>query len=410
MSLWDSLGVAWTALRSNLLRSILTTLGIIIGVASVIVLVAVGSGARSEVEKQIASLGSNMLVIFSGSSRVMGRSAGAGTDRPLSEADMTVIRDKVSGVLSISGQLNGSGPVVYGNNNWTTTLSGVHADFLTVRDWPVVAGRDFVPQDIRGTAKVAIIGHTVVKQLFQGSDPVGSTIRVKNTPFLVIGVLAIKGPSSFGRDQDDLVLLPMTTARNQILGKSQLTTDQAGQIYIKFDSSTDLKDAQEEIEAVMRARRRIQPGSEDDFNVRNLAEFMKARTEVLSTMTYLLAATSITSLIVGGIGIMNIMLVSVTERTREIGLRMAVGGRRRDIMRQFLVEAVTLCLIGGLIGTALGVGAATAVASAAQWPILISPAVIVLAMAAAGITGVFFGFFPARRAAGLNPIDALRSE
>ncbi len=271
-------------------------------------------------------------------------------------------------------------------------------------------GRDFIPQDIRGTAKVAIIGQTVVKQLFQGGDAVGSTIRVKNTPFLVIGVLAIKGPSSFGRDQDDLVLLPMTTARNQILGKSQTTTDQAGQIYIKFDPSTDLKDAQEEIEAVMRARRRIQPGSEDDFNVRNLAEFMKARTEVLSTMTYLLAATSITSLIVGGIGIMNIMLVSVTERTREIGLRMAVGGRRRDIMRQFLVEAVTLCLIGGLIGTALGVGAATAVASAAQWPILISPSVIMLALAAAGVTGVFFGFFPARRAAGLNPIEALRSE
>lgn len=410
MTLIDSLGIAWTALRSNLLRSILTTLGIVIGVASVIILVSVGSGARSEVEKQIASLGSNMLVVFSGSSRVMGRAAGAGTELPLAESDLVAIRDKVQGVVAISGQLNGSGPVVNGNANWTTTLSGVHPDFTLVRDWPVVSGRDISPQEMRASAKVAVLGQSVVKQLFAGEDPVGASIRVKNTPFLVIGVLAIKGPSSFGRDQDDLVLLPMTTARGQIVGKSQVQADQVGQLYIKFDNGIDLKDAQEEIETILRQRRRIEPGAEDNFNVRNLAEFMKARTEVLSTMTYLLAATSVISLIVGGIGIMNIMLVSVTERTREIGLRMAVGGRRRDIMRQFLVEAVTLCLVGGLIGTILGVGAATVVANAAQWPVLISPAVIALAMAAAAGTGIIFGYFPARRAAGLNPIEALRSE
>jgi putative ABC transport system permease protein len=410
MKLLDSLSIAWTALRSNLLRSILTTLGIIIGVASVIILVAVGSGARSEVEKQIASLGSNMLVVFSGSSRVMGRSGGAGTDAPLTEGDMVAIRDKVQGVLYITGLLNGSGPVVNGNTNWTTTLSGVHTDFGVVRDWPVVAGRDFIPEDIRSTAKVAIIGSTVVKQLFAGSDPVGASIRVKNVPFQVIGVLATKGPTSMGRDQDDVVLVPMTTARNQILGKSLTTNDQVGQIYIKFNSGADLGGVQEEIESVMRQRRRIHSGEEDNFNVRNLAEFMKARTEVLSTMTYLLAATSVISLIVGGIGIMNIMLVSVTERTREIGLRMAVGGRQRDIMRQFLVEAVTLCLIGGVLGIVLGVGSAAAVANAAQWPVLISPSVIALAMAAAAATGIVFGYFPARRAAGLNPIEALRSE
>lgn len=410
MTLLDSLGIAWTALRSNLLRSILTTLGIIIGVASVIILVSVGSGARSEVEKQIASLGSNMLVVFSGSSRVMGRSAGAGTELPLAEGDMAAIRDKVQGVLAISGQLNGSGPAVFGNSNWTTTMSGVHPDFATVRDWSITAGRDFTPQDLRASAKVVVLGQTVIKQLFQSEDPVGATIRVKNAAFQVIGVLAVKGPSSMGRDQDDMVLMPMTTARGYIVGKSQVQADQVGQIYIKFDAGVDLKDAQEEIEKLMRQRRRIEPGAEDNFNVRNLAEFMKARTEVLSTMTYLLAATSIISLIVGGIGIMNIMLVSVTERTREIGLRMAVGGRRSDIMRQFLVEAVTLCLIGGLIGTALGVGAATAVANAAQWPVLISPYVIAIALAAAAATGIVFGYFPARRAAGLNPIEALRSE
>jgi putative ABC transport system permease protein len=410
MTLLDSLRIAWTALRSNMLRSILTTLGIIIGVASVIILVSVGSGARSEVEKQIAALGSNMLVVFSGSSRVMGRSGGAGTDLPMAEGDMAAIRDKVLGVTAISGQLNGSGPVVNGNTNWTSTLSGVHPDFATVRDWTLSAGRDFQPQDMRASAKVVLLGQTVVKQLFQGEDPIGATIRVKNAPFQVVGVLAAKGQSAMGRDQDDVVLMPMTTARGYIVGKSQVQSDQVGQIYIKFDTGADLRDAQEEIETLLRQRRRIEPGTEDNFNVRNLAEFMKARTEVLSTMTYLLAATSIISLIVGGIGIMNIMLVSVTERTREIGLRLAVGGRQRDIMRQFLVEAVTLCFIGGMIGVVLGVGAAAAVANAAQWPVLISPAVIALAMVAAAGTGIVFGYFPARRAAALNPIDALRSE
>ncbi len=410
MTFLDSLKMALTALRSNLLRSILTTLGIVIGVASVIILVAVGSGARSGVDKQIASLGSNMLVVFSGASRVLGRSGGAGTELPLSEGDMNAIRDKVQGVVAISGQLNGSGPVVNGNANWSTTLNGVHADFASVRDWPVTSGRDFTPQDLRASAKVVILGQSVVKQLFPGEDPVGATVRVKNAPFLVIGVLAAKGSSAMGRDQDDMILMPMTTARGYIVGKSQVQADQVGQIYIKFEPGADLKDAQEEIETLLRQRRRIQPGGEDNFNVRNLAEFMKARTEVLSTMTYLLAATSVISLIVGGIGIMNIMLVSVTERTREIGLRMAVGGRRGDIMRQFLVEAVALCLIGGLIGTLLGVGSAAIVANAAQWPVLISPAVIALAMAAAAGTGIVFGYFPARRASHLNPIEALRSE
>jgi putative ABC transport system permease protein len=410
MTFGDSLNMSWTALRSNLLRSILTTLGIVIGVASVIILVAVGSGARSGVDKQIASLGSNMLVVFSGSSRVMGRSAGAGTELPLSEADMIAIRDKVQSVIAISGQINGSGPVVNGNVNWTTTLNGVHAEFASVRDWAIVAGRDFTPQDIRSSAKVVLLGQTVVKQLFQGEDPIGATIRVKNAPFQVVGVLAAKGSSAMGRDQDDMVLMPMTTARGYIVGKSQVQADQVGQIYIKFEEDADLKDGQEEIETLLRQRRRIQPGADDNFNVRNLAEFMKARTEVLSTMTYLLAATSVISLIVGGIGIMNIMLVSVTERTREIGLRMAVGGRRGDIMRQFLVEAVVLCLIGGLIGTILGVGSAVIIANSADWPVLISPAIIGLAMAAAAGTGIVFGYFPARRAAGLNPIDALRSE
>jgi putative ABC transport system permease protein len=329
---------------------------------------------------------------------------------PLAEDDLVAIRDKVPGVIAISGQLNGSGPVVRGSANWTTSLSGVHADYTIVRDWAVENGRELNVSDIRASAKVALIGQTVAKQLFQGEDPVGQPIRVKNVPFQVVGVLASKGQSSFGRDQDDVVLLPMTTARGRIVGKSQVQNDQVGQIYVKFESDADLKESQEELEQLLRQRRRVQPGAEDNFSVRNLAEFMKARTEVLTTLSYLLGATSAISLIVGGIGIMNIMLVSVTERTREIGLRMAVGGRRRDIMLQFLVEAVVLCLIGGIIGVGLGVGAAAIIASIANWPVLISPSVMALAMGAAAATGIFFGFFPARRAAMLNPIDALRSE
>lgn len=410
MNLLDSFQVSLIALKSNLLRSILTTLGIVIGVASVIILVAVGSGATSEVDRQINSLGTNMLVVFPGSSRIGGRSSGAGTDLPLSETDIQAILDKVSGVTAISGQLNGTGPLVRGNTNWTTTISGVHADFTKVRDWALVAGRELSVSDVRSAAKVALIGQTVAKQLFAGESPVGATIRVKNVPFEIIGVLARKGQSGAGRDQDDIVLLPMTIARGRILGKSQVQNDQVGQIYVKFDASVDLKDAEDEIDRLMRQRRRVKPGAEPNFSVRNLAEFLKARTEVLSTLSYLLGATSVISLVVGGIGIMNIMLVSVTERTREIGLRMAVGGRQRDILLQFLVEAVTLCMLGGVIGIGIGVAAAAVVAYAADWPILVDARVIVLAMAAAAGTGIFFGFFPARRAAHLNPIDALRSE
>lgn len=410
MTLLDCLQVALTALKANLLRSILTTLGIVIGVASVIILVAVGTGASSEVDRQINALGTNTLIVGSGDRRMGGRSAGAGSDRPLSESDLAAIRDKVPGVVAISGQLNGSGPVVFGNANWTTNLSGIHAEFNVVKDWTVVSGRELTPSDVRSNAKVALIGTTVAKQLFGENDPIGAMIRVKNVPFQVVGVLATKGQTGVGRDQDDMVLMPMSTARGRIVGRSQVQNDQIGSIHVKIDAQMSLAYAQEDIENLLRQRRPPLPGGEDSFSVRNLAEFMKARNEVLNTLSYLLAATSVISLVVGGIGIMNIMLVSVTERTREIGLRMAVGGRGRDILRQFLVEAVTLCLFGGLIGIVIGVGSASVIALYAQWPVVVSPSVIAGAMAAAAATGIFFGYFPARRAAALNPIDALRSE
>lgn len=410
MSVLDSFFIALSALRTNLLRSILTTLGIVIGVASVILLVATGTGASSEVEKQINALGTNMLVVFPGSSRVFGRASGAGTNIPLSEGDLSAIRDKVSGVIAVSGQVDENAPVVRGNANWTTSINGVHADYTVVRDWPVDSGREMSVDDVRSAGKVAIIGQTVARELFAGENPVGAMIRIKNVPFEVVGVLSRKGQSSMGRDQDDIVLIPMTTARSRIVGKSEVQSDQVGRIYVKFDASQDLAEAQEDIERLLNSRRRGGANADDAFSVRNLSEFMKARTEVLTTLSYLLGATSAISLIVGGIGIMNIMLVSVTERTREIGLRMAVGGRRRDILLQFLVEAVTLCLLGGLIGVAIGVSAAAAIAYFAKWPMLISPTVLAIAMSAAAATGIFFGFFPARRAAGLNPIEALRSE
>ena len=410
MTLLDSLRVALTALRSNLLRSILTTLGIVIGVASVIILVAVGNGAAGEVNRQITALGTNMLVVFPDAMRVFGRSSAAGTALPLSEGDLQAIRDKVPGVAGISGQLDESAPVVRGNLNWTTAISGVHPEYNLVRDWPVSDGRELSLQDTRTAARVAVVGQTVARQLFAGENPVGADVRIKNVPFQIVGVLSVKGQSAMGRDQDDLILIPITTARNRIIGKSDVQVDQVGRIYVKLDDQTDIKTGQEDIEILLRQRRKGGPNNEDTFSVRNMAEFMRARTEVLSTMSYLLGATSAISLIVGGIGIMNIMLVSVTERTREIGLRMAVGGRKRDIMMQFLVEAVALCLLGGLIGVAAGIGIAWLIADLASWPVDVSPGVIGGAMGAAAMTGILFGFFPARRAAGLNPIDALRSE
>jgi putative ABC transport system permease protein len=351
-----------------------------------------------------------MLVVYPGASRVGGRSGGAGTRLPLSERDLQALRQKISGVVAISGLLQGSGPVVFGNANWTTSFMGIHDGFNEVRDWPVAEGRTFLPNELRTAARVAMVGKTVADKLFNGGDPVGATIRVMNVPFQIVGLLDSKGQNSFGRDQDDVVMLPMTAARGRIVGRSRLVNDNVGNIHVKFDSTTSLAEAQEQMETLLRQRRRIKAGAEDDFNVRNLSEFMRARTSALTTMGWLLAATSAISLIVGGIGIMNIMLVSVTERTREIGLRMAVGGRRRDILLQFLVEAVALCLLGGLIGVGIGVTTAAVVALSAQWPILIAPKAIVMALGAAALTGVIFGFFPARRAAHLNPIDALRTE
>ncbi|MEZ5844652.1 MAG: ABC transporter permease [Hyphomicrobiaceae bacterium] len=410
MRLLESFRTALRALRTNLLRSILTTLGIMIGVASVIVMVAVGSGARNEVEKRIAALGTSQLQLRPGSSRVGGRFAGAETNLPLSEGDVAAIREKVPGVVALTGTISRAAPIVRGNQNWLTTVAGVHPDFTVVRDWEVSDGRFFSSLENRSAAKVAVVGVTVAKQIAGDGSPVGEMVRILNSPFRIIGVLEAKGQSGFGRDQDDVVYVPIATARSHLVTRNTLVPDQVGALSIKFDGETDLGEAKGELETLMRARRRVQPGRDDNFFVRDLAELVRTRASTTQTLGLLLGATAAISLIVGGIGIMNIMLVSVTERTREIGLRMAVGGRRRDILAQFLVEAVVLCLIGGLIGVTIGVLATVAIAQSANWPVLIAPEIVAVALAASALTGIVFGFVPARRAAHLNPIDALRSE
>jgi len=402
--------VAIGALKVNALRSFLAMLGVIIGVASVIVMVSVATGAGQAIEARIKALGTNVLVVMPGSFTSGGRRAGEGTALALSEDDLAAIRATVPGVAAAAGMVSGSAPVVVGNANWTTSVNGVNEDFLEVRDWPVAEGRSFTEAELRAGAKVAILGATTARELFGSAPVIGEQIRIKNVPFTVIGVLSAKGQSGWGTDQDDTALVPLATARRRLFGAEQTVPDNLRQIMVEIASTEGMSDAQEEIETLLRERRHVRTGSPDDFQVRNMAEFIRARSEAQSILGLLLGATAAISLIVGGIGIMNIMLVSVTERTREIGLRMAVGARRRDILSQFLIEAVTLCVLGGLIGLTIGGGTALAMSIWGNWPISLSPSLVLIALASAGLVGVFFGYYPARRASLMNPIDALRYE
>ncbi|MGZ8417494.1 MAG: ABC transporter permease [Methyloceanibacter sp.] len=402
--------VAIAALKVNALRSFLAMLGVIIGVASVIVMVSVATGAGQAIEARIKALGTNVLVVMPGSFTSGGRRSGEGTAVALSENDLAAIRASVPGVTAAAGMVSGSAPVVVGNANWTTSVNGVNEDFLEVRDWPVAEGRSFSEAELRAGAKVVILGATTARELFGANPAVGEQIRIKNVPFNVIGVLSVKGQSGWGTDQDDTALVPLSTARRRLFGAEQTVPDNLRQIMVEIASAEGMGDAQEEIENLLRERRKVRTGSPDDFQVRNMAEFIRTRSETQSILSLLLGATAAISLIVGGIGIMNIMLVSVTERTREIGLRMAVGARRRDILSQFLIEAVTLCVLGGLIGLSIGGGAALAMSIWGNWPVALSPSLVVIALVSAGLVGVFFGYYPARRASLMNPIDALRYE
>ena len=410
MSYMNYLNSALTSIRLNAMRSLLTALGVIIGVASVIVMSAIGSGARQEVERSISRLGTNMLTVSPGSSRSGRSQGGAGTATPFSEDDMEAIRERVAGVAAVTGSLSINAPTVYGNQNWTTSVTGASASFPIVRDWEVADGRFFTREEVARGAKVAVLGSSVMRELFGGGVAVGESLRIAGAPFEVIGVMQTRGQTGGSRDQDDIAIIPLSTARARLAGQNLTVPNQAGSILVKVADQAELARAEEDIVDLLRQRRRIPGGGQDDFRVRNVAEIVQARTAAQQTLTWLLAATAAISLIVGGIGIMNIMLVSVTERTREIGLRMAVGARRRDILAQFLTEATVLCLAGGLMGLVLGIGATYAIAWVAGWPVLVSGTIVAIGIGASAAVGMVFGYVPARQAAQLNPIDALRYE
>jgi putative ABC transport system permease protein len=410
MRLLDCLEIAARAILTNALRSALTALGIIIGVSSVIVMGAVGAGARSEVDRQISKLGTHVLVVNPTARIYGGRSSGPGTNLPLSEDDLHAIETKVAGVSAVSGQLWASATVVRGKANMWTRIWGVHEQYLEVRNWPLETGRTFTADDVSAKRRVALLGQSVVTSLFGENDPVGQTFRARNVPFTVIGTLSAKGMTMSGEDHDDNIYVPMTTARRYLIGWRQVINNQVGQVLVKFEDGADLAEAKEDIEQVLRESRRVPPGADDTFAVGDLTELTKARIAAQTTLSWLLGATAAISLIVGGVGIMNIMLVSVTERTREIGLRKALGARSSDIVVQFLIEATTISILGGLVGVALGIGAAYITATLAAWPVVIVPEMVALAMVAAAIAGLLFGYLPAQRAGRLSPIDALRSE
>ena len=453
-----ALSAAARALRRNKARAALTMLGIFIGVAAVIAMVAVGDGARYSVEQQIQSLGTNLLVVLPGATTANGVRAGAGSISTLTVADAEAIQKEVLGAAAVSYANHQVAQVVYEHQNWSTSIAGTTPIYLTIRDWPVVDGRNFTDEEERSAAPVCLLGRTVVNNLFgPGEDPVGMVVRVKNFPLRVVGVLGVKGQSSFGTDQDDVVLLPFNTAERKVLGTSQVTASVPASatgssnpvlnpyvgvpsttatnpiyaasitmispfsgsskisgvvnlIFITARSAKEVDSVETQVQQLLHRRHRIGPREDDDFTVRSLSEIAQASESASAVMTLLLAAVASISLLVGGIGIMNIMLVSVTERTREIGIRMAVGARRVQILLQFLVESALLSIVGGLAGVALGIVASKILSALASWPTLISPVAVFGGFAFAAAVGLFFGWYPARKASRLDPIEALRYE
>ena len=410
MSFLATLRIALAALRVNKLRSALTMLGIIIGVGAVIAMTAIGAGAQARVEDQIKSLGSNLIIVLPGNVTSGGVRLGSGAQLTLTEDDAAALPREVEEIEVAAPQLRGGGQVVYGNSNWSTQILGVTPDYLVAREWEVIAGKPFGGSDLEAAAKVALVGQTVARSLFGESDPVGETIRVRNVPHQVVGVLDRKGQSMIGQDQDDVVLIPITTARKRVLGGQQVRNRNVSTITVKVRAGADVAQAEQSMRDLLRQRHRLQANQEDDFFVRNLSEVLAAQEASSRVLTILLAAIASVSLVVGGIGIMNIMLVSVTERTREIGLRMAVGARGRDILTQFLIEAVTLTGIGAVIGLFLGWLVALLIRSSTSIAASVPPLAVVAALVASAFTGILFGMIPAARASRLDPVDALRHE
>jgi putative ABC transport system permease protein len=410
MSLLEAIRSALSAIGANALRSALTMLGIIIGVAAVIAMVAIGSGARERVTSQIKSLGANLAIVQSGNVTQGGARLGAGASSTLTDEDATAIAREVDGVLAAAPVIVTRAQAVFGGANWSTQITATDLDFFTAREWDVGEGRLFEPEELRRGEIVAIIGQTVARNLFGEQNPLEQQFRIRNVPFRVIGVMASKGQSALGQDQDDVIFVPLDTGRRRIVGRNYARDRSVQTIMVKFASEDAISPGIEQTSALLRQRHRLMPDQEDDFIVRNLTEIANTATQAANTLSWLLAAVAGVSLLVGGIGIMNIMLVSVTERTREIGLRLAVGARQRDILAQFLIEATTLATIGGAVGIALGIGSALTIARIAGWPSVVSFETIAVAVGVSGLIGVFFGFYPARQAARLDPIEALRRE
>ncbi|HXG30906.1 MAG TPA: ABC transporter permease [Thermodesulfobacteriota bacterium] len=434
-----SVGLAFTELRRNKMRSLLTMLGVIIGVGAVITMVSLGQGASSSIQDEISSLGTNMILVLPGSTTQGGVRAGSGTAQTLTVEDAKAIEKQIPAIGAVTYSIRDVSQVIYGNQNWSTAIYGVTPEYLIIRNWALDAGSFFTKRDLDRAANVAVLGRTVVKNLFfPGDYPVGKIIRIKNSPFRVIGVLRPKGQSAFGTDQDDVVLIPFTTAERRVFGaflpgrmvgtvgqsgvqlggqsesqslnQSMKLPGRVGSIQVSTVSEEAIQVVMEQIRDILRTRHKLQPGQEDDFTIRSLEDIATAAEATTRTLTILLLSIASISLIVGGVGIMNIMLVSVTERTKEIGIRMAVGAKRKDILLQFLIETLTLSLIGGVIGIFIGILSSEILSLSAGWPTLISVEAIFLSFIFAAIVGVFFGFYPANKASNLDPIEALRHE
>jgi putative ABC transport system permease protein len=406
----SSIRIAFRALTMNKLRSALTMLGIVIGVASVIATVAIGSGATERIQDQIASIGSNIIIITPGSTSSSGVRLATGNAVTLSEADARDIPSQCPDVAVTAPYVRGGAQVVNGNSNWATSVYGVTPDYLIIRQLSVADGAEFTQQDVDSANKVAVLGQTIVDNLFGGVEPVGQSIRIKNVPFTVVGVLAAKGQSAQGQDQDDVILLPISSAKRKVIGARSTNADGVDLIMMQAKSGTQIQAAQDEAEALLRQRHHLQASEDDDFTIRNLEELFAAQEASSQVMAIMLAAVASVSLVVGGIGIMNIMLISVRERTREIGLRQAIGAKTRDILSQFLVEAITLSIAGGSIGVLLGVGVSALISNLAGWATSVGPGAVALAVSFSAVVGISFGYYPARTAAFLDPIEALRSE
>ena len=411
MNFLESARIALRVVMANPLRSALTMLGIVIGVAAVIAMVAIGSGAQQQVTNQIRSLGANLILVQPGSLNDGAVRLGAGRRLSLSEEDAAAIAVELPDVVVAAPALAGQIHVVHGNRNWSTFIGGVTPDYLVARDWRVARGRAFTSAEVAAGAKVVLIGTTLAAEVFAGEEPIGAMIRFGSVPFEVIGVLADKGQNdAAGRDQDDVALIPLSTARLRLMGGSEVNRRAVHFILVKAASAEATTAIQDPIRQLLRQRHRLASTAADDFSLREPAAAMQAHAEATRSLTFLLAAVASVSLVVGGISIMNTMLVSVAERTREIGLRRAIGARKRDIKHQFLIEAVLLCLLGGIVGTSLGVGAAVGVAELAGWPVFVSPAAVAAAFGVAGMIGLSFGFYPALKASALDPMEALRLE